>query len=490
MSSCMCKVMERIINERLVWIAESRGWIDKTQNGFRRGRSCLDNLTRITADVEINLNEGGKVLAAFLDVKSAYDNVIGSVLVDQLIRKGCPANIVRFVQNWIRDRTIKFIIGEGKDYTCVVNKGLPQGVISPTLYGIYTTDITERIKGEVKILQYADDIAIYIIGKKTKREAVNLIKNNIDTIDKNLNRIALEVEPSKTNLIWFDRDIYGEKQLKCNIKGEEIKSKEQVKFLGITFDRELNFEEHVKGVKERMGRVLNVFKFVNRVSWGMELNTAMLVYKIYIRSVLENGLFVYYPRGWKGRDALEKLQNRGLRIAMGYRNSTPINVMTAVAKIIKIEDRAGELARNFWTRIISNNRKDLISLMNKLNIVEARNRFRHWKGYVNLFIESWRGVNRFKNDIEPKLGYGIYNSNYRVLTDNISVDIEIGKVRQQCEMEDGELIRKFEEKYQLRKDCEVIYTDGSFKTGNRSTGIGICRENDETACNISINPKF
>lgn len=95
----------------------------------------MDNLSRITADVEINLNEGGKVLAAFLNVKSAYDNVIGSVLIDQLFKKGCPANIVRFVQNWIRDRTTKFIIGEGKDYTCVVNKGLPQGgVISPTLY--------------------------------------------------------------------------------------------------------------------------------------------------------------------------------------------------------------------------------------------------------------------------------------------------------------------------------------------------------------------
>lgn len=145
MSSCMCKIMERLINERLIWIAESRGWLNKTQNGFRKGRSCLDNLTRITADVEINLNEGGKVLAAFLDVKSAYDNVIGNVLIDQLIRKGCPSNMVRFIQNWIRDRITKFIVGEGRDYMCVVNKGLPQGgVINPILYSIYTADITVR----------------------------------------------------------------------------------------------------------------------------------------------------------------------------------------------------------------------------------------------------------------------------------------------------------------------------------------------------------
>lgn len=32
---------------------------------------------------------------------------------------------------------------------------------------------------------------------------------------------------------------------------------------------------------------------------------------------------------------------------MGYRNSTPINVMTAESKILKLEDRAAELARNY-----------------------------------------------------------------------------------------------------------------------------------------------
>lgn len=116
------------------------------------------------------------------------------------------------------------------------------------------------------------------------------------------------------------------------------------------------------------------------------MNTALLIYKSYVRSVLEYGLFICYPRGWKGRDILEKLQNRGLRIALGYRNSTPINVMIAEAKVLKIEDRAGELTRNFWTRIISYNSKDLIELMNWLNIVEARNRFRQWREYANLFV--------------------------------------------------------------------------------------------------------
>lgn len=44
MSSCVAKVFERMINERLNWWAERSGILEEWQNGFRRGRSCLDNL--------------------------------------------------------------------------------------------------------------------------------------------------------------------------------------------------------------------------------------------------------------------------------------------------------------------------------------------------------------------------------------------------------------------------------------------------------------
>lgn len=52
MSSCMEKVLERLMNERLVWWAEKNGKIYKNQNSFRRGKLCVDNLVRITADIQ------------------------------------------------------------------------------------------------------------------------------------------------------------------------------------------------------------------------------------------------------------------------------------------------------------------------------------------------------------------------------------------------------------------------------------------------------
>lgn len=45
LASCLGKLFERMINERLVWWAEKKKIFNKNQNGFRRGRSCINNLT-------------------------------------------------------------------------------------------------------------------------------------------------------------------------------------------------------------------------------------------------------------------------------------------------------------------------------------------------------------------------------------------------------------------------------------------------------------
>lgn len=78
----------------------------------------------------------------------------------------------------------------------------------------------------------------------------------------------------------------------------------------------------------------------------METSTTLSVYRSFVRPNLEYAIMTYYPREKKGREKLERLQNKGLRIAMGYRNSTPINVMLGESKFLKIEDRASLLARN------------------------------------------------------------------------------------------------------------------------------------------------
>lgn len=52
MSSCVGKILERMVNDRLMWWLEHNKLLDDTQNGFRKGRSCCDNLTRLSINIE------------------------------------------------------------------------------------------------------------------------------------------------------------------------------------------------------------------------------------------------------------------------------------------------------------------------------------------------------------------------------------------------------------------------------------------------------
>ncbi|GBL86726.1 hypothetical protein AVEN_76036-1 [Araneus ventricosus] len=44
LTSCLCKLMERMVNKRLVYILEKKNMLSKFQSGFRYGRSTEDNV--------------------------------------------------------------------------------------------------------------------------------------------------------------------------------------------------------------------------------------------------------------------------------------------------------------------------------------------------------------------------------------------------------------------------------------------------------------
>lgn len=308
------------------------------------------------------------------------------------------------------------------------------------------------------MLQYADDIAIYSNIERLG-EAREILEGAIDKLERNLNGEGLEIEQSKTNIIIFNNRPDRENRLIFKIKGERIGNVRTAKFLGITLDSKLKFNRHLENVVIKTQKSINILRYLCRVSWGMETSTALSVYKAYIRSNMEYGLMVCYPRDRKGREVLEKLQNKGIRVAMGYRNSTPINVMLGEAKIMKIEDRAaGLLARNFWTKIIGYNNKILEARMNRLNNLENRKNQGGSNGSNFLLVDSWREFVKDKEEIAKVDIPGVYKLDYRVMTRAVITELDIGiEKKDNKEMKDEEFIRKYKEKYKVSNNAKVMF---------------------------------
>lgn len=136
--------MERLINERLIWWLERNNKLDPMQIGFRRGKSCMENLTKMIADITSVSLDGEYTSVAFLDVTSAYD-VNFNIMTKKLREEGCPSEIYNFICNWLQPRDTTFIVNNQTVEHRRVFRGLPQGaVLSPILYALYTNKITRE----------------------------------------------------------------------------------------------------------------------------------------------------------------------------------------------------------------------------------------------------------------------------------------------------------------------------------------------------------
>jgi len=69
LTSCVCKVMERMVNNRLVWYIERNKIITPTQSGFRKGRSTTDQLVRLSLLSERLLSRSNMLLLYSLILK-------------------------------------------------------------------------------------------------------------------------------------------------------------------------------------------------------------------------------------------------------------------------------------------------------------------------------------------------------------------------------------------------------------------------------------
>ena len=93
--SSIMKLFERVIEQQLRSHLEHIGFINKHQSGFRRAKSTDDHLFRLSQSVMESFNRGEHVVAAFLDVEKAFDNVWHNGLRYKIYQLDLPTKMTR-----------------------------------------------------------------------------------------------------------------------------------------------------------------------------------------------------------------------------------------------------------------------------------------------------------------------------------------------------------------------------------------------------------
>ena len=97
LTSCFCKVMERMVNQRLTYYLEKNKLLPNIQCGFRRNRSATDHLTRLSDSIFKTINNNKKSVATFIDLNKAFDRLDYFTLSKKLQNLNITGNIYRYI---------------------------------------------------------------------------------------------------------------------------------------------------------------------------------------------------------------------------------------------------------------------------------------------------------------------------------------------------------------------------------------------------------
>ena len=91
-TSCLCKIMERMINHRLTWFLQDNDIITKYQCGFQKGKSTTDHLVRLETYIRQGFVINQHTVGIFFDLEKAYDTTWKGGIMKDLHEMGLKSS--------------------------------------------------------------------------------------------------------------------------------------------------------------------------------------------------------------------------------------------------------------------------------------------------------------------------------------------------------------------------------------------------------------
>ena len=143
------------------------------------------------------------------------------------------------------------------------------------------------------------DGSLYVIDfcmcyrSKSMRTIERHLQQCINRIENWASHNGFKFSKSKTQCVHFCqlRKVHNDPEL--YLYGSLIPVVEDFKFLGVLFDRKLSFIPHIKYLKAKCLKALNLLKVLSHTDWGADRTVLLQLYRSLIRSKLDYGSIVY-----------------------------------------------------------------------------------------------------------------------------------------------------------------------------------------------------
>ena len=337
--SSVGKLLETIVNRRVMNYVESRQLLSPFQFGFRRGREVLDAGWRLVEDAVAALKARRQIQAVALDLKSAYDTVWHRGLLSKMRKMGIPAYLIFWTRSFLSDRLGAVGVGHA---TVEVSPecGVPQGSpYSPTLFLIFINDLLHEL-GHLERLRFqafADDLILWFEGDFRRGVIHPILQKALDVAGDWSLTWKLRFNTAKCEAICFSgANTRIRQQFEARLYSATLAHVSCIRYVGLWLDAHLSWHRQIM---EATGRAMSRLKALSRAvraHWGLRSSLFLRI----VRGAILPTLF-YGAECWSSalcRESLLLMLDRVLgyagRLAYGLESSTSLDAVLVLARIM------------------------------------------------------------------------------------------------------------------------------------------------------------
>ena len=230
---------------------------------------------------------------------------------------------------------------------------LKESYFNTTLINVKLNDIINCLDYKTNGSLYVDDFCI-CFRSKNMRTIERHLQQCLNRIEAWATRNGFTFSKSKTQCVHFcqQRKIHNDPAL--YIYGSQIPVVAESNFLGVIFDRRLPFISHIKYVKVKCLKALNLLKVLSHTSWDKDRMTLLHLFRSLIRSKLDYGSIIYGSARKSDLQMLGTVNHQGLHLALGAFRTSPVSSLYVEADEPSLRLRRGKLSLQYAIRLAAN----------------------------------------------------------------------------------------------------------------------------------------
>jgi len=350
LTSIVCKLLEKIIRDKLLEHMRKNDQISEYQFGFLPGRSTTIQLLNVMEDWTRTLDEGGQIDAVYMDFMKAFDKVPHQRLIQKLKNYGFNMQTTRWVQDFLSNRLQEVRVNGAKSNRHEVTSGIPQGsVLGPILFVIYINDMPQSVKS--KIYLFADDTKIYTDIKTSQDQT--MLQEDLQSLYNWSETWLLKFHPDKCKSVTITRNATDERTYHLfdeNGNTVELEKTQGEKDIGVLIDSKLNFRSHIQA---QVNKANSIMGLIRRTYSYLDEESFKLLFKALVRPHIEYAAAVWNPYHKQDVELLENVQRRATRQLSSIRDlSYPERLKTLNLPTLKYRRARGDMIETF--KILNN----------------------------------------------------------------------------------------------------------------------------------------